>query len=461
MTSPSTKRLLLLAMLTGTWSQLATADELFPGGDTTVQETGRNAFSLPAPNLTDEQKTDFVVGNSFFKKAWVEAPSSTTARDGLGPHFIARSCGACHTEDGRGAPPDMQNLIQKEQPLALLLRLSVPDDKGGSRPEPTYGGQFNNDAIGGVRAEGKVSIRYQRILGRFADGTRYELIKPSYKLKQLGYGPLHPQTQISPRIAPQMIGLGLLEAIREEDILAIARQQKREGKGIQGVANYVPDAFLGKKIIGRFGWKANTGSIAHQSAGAFNGDIGITSAQFPKDDCTVKQMDCRKAPHGGTPEIDENTLSKVIFYSRTLAVPARRDADLPSVQRGQQLFKQANCISCHTPSYKTGAFPAIPQLAEQTIYPYTDLLLHDMGEGLADHRPDGLANGKQWKTPPLWGLGLVPAVNGHSRYLHDGRARSLMEAVLWHDGEARPAKQHVLQFSAQDRKNLELFLKSL
>ncbi|QZA77702.1 c-type cytochrome [Deefgea tanakiae] len=432
--------------------------EEFPAGEVgTIDDHGKNAFSLPYPGLTDEQKTDFVVGNSFFKKPWVEAPSSTTARDGLGPHFVANSCGACHALDGRGAPPDFKNNIQQEQPMALLLRLSIP----GQKPDPVYGGQLNNQAVQGVKPEGKVAIRYEEIRGQFADGSSYSLQKPHYKIEQLAYGPLHKDIMISPRIAPQIIGLGLLEAIPDASILANAERQRAEGKGIAGQPNYVMDAFAGKALIGRFGWKANVGSVAHQTAGAFLGDIGITSSKNPHEECMPQQKDCLRAPSGGKPEIDDDKLAQVIFYSQTLAVPTRRDANTSDVLRGKQLFSDANCVSCHTPSYKTGEFAAIPQLANQTIYPYTDLLLHDMGEGLADNRPDGKANGKQWKTPPLWGLGLVKTVNGHTRYLHDGRARNMMEAVLWHGGEAEASKQAVLKMSTADRENLLKFLNSL
>ncbi|UXY15914.1 c-type cytochrome [Chitiniphilus purpureus] len=440
------------------------AGEDLPGGiAATIDDHGKNAFSLPAPALSDAQKTDFVIGNSFFKKAWVEAPSSTAARDGLGPHFIARSCGACHTLDGRGAPPALNNNLQAEQPMALLIRLSIPgtDAHGGPQPEPTYGGQFNNDAIPGIKPEGRVAIRYREIKGRFADGTPYRLRQPEYRLTDLGYGPLHPRTQLSPRIAPQMIGLGLLEAIKVEDVLANAARQAAENKGIQGEPNWVWDAYAGKTVLGRYGWKGNVGSVAHQSAGAFAGDIGITSRHFPNEECTAAQADCNAAPTGGAPEIDDRKMDQVVLYSQAIAVPSRRNPKDPAVLRGKQVFADANCISCHVPSYTTGRHPTLPALSNQKIWPYTDLLLHDMGEGLADGRPDFKANGRQWKTPPLWGLGLVPTVNGHSHYLHDGRARNLMEAVLWHGGEAEASKQYVLKLNRQDRANLVRFLESL
>jgi CxxC motif-containing protein (DUF1111 family) len=458
------------------------------GGQGTVYATGRNAFSFPLADLSDPERTRFVIGNSFFKRNWVEAPASTTARDGLGPHFIARSCAGCHTMDGRGSPPDWSKTLDAdpEKTVALLMRLSVPGkpgDTAGVVPEPTYGDQFNNAAIQGVKPEGHVEIRSEAVHGRFKDGTRYTLQKPIYKLTDLAYGPMAKDVMISPRIAPQMIGMGLLEAIPESEILANARNQAAAGGAIKGQPNRVWDAFAKKELIGRFGWKANVGSVAHQSAGAFNGDMGITTSVFASEACTPAQKDCLAAPHGGgkvkgsaglvpaaqasssPPEIDDETFAQVAFYTATIAPPARRQPNDPQVLRGQALFAQARCAACHRPSYTTGE-PLFPRLSSdkvkgQRIWPYTDLLLHDMGEGLADGRPDFLANGRQWKTPPLWGIGLIKDVNGHQRLLHDGRANGVLEAVLWHAGEAQGAKDQVLKFSAADRAALVKFVESL
>ncbi len=463
---PRSRPTLLPLLLGGLLGALppAHAAERLPGGEVaTIDDHGRNAFSLPAPGLTDAQKTTFVIGNSFFKKAWVGAPASTTARDGLGPHFIARSCGACHTLDGRGAPPAEADGRNAEQPMALLMRLSVPgrDAHGGPLPEPVYGGQFNNDAIPGVKPEGEVAIRYEELAGRYADGEPYSLRKPRYTLTQLGYGELHAQTLMSPRIAPQLIGLGLLEAIPEAAILAHAERQRSEGAGIAGKPNRVWDAAAGRTLLGRFGWKANVASIAHQTAGAFHGDIGITSPLFPAQDCSPAQADCRGAPAGGTPEIDARRLAQVVFYSQTLAVPSRRNADDPAVVRGEALFHAGQCASCHVPSHTTGPHADIPQFAGQQIWPYTDLLVHDMGEGLADGRPDFDADGRQWRTPPLWGLGLLQTVNGHSYLLHDGRARGFAEAILWHGGEAEASREFFRQLPRAERAALIRFLESL
>jgi CxxC motif-containing protein (DUF1111 family) len=440
------------------------------GGATTVWATGQQAFSFPAANLADPERTRFVIGNSFFKRNWVEAPASTTARDGLGPHFIARSCGACHALDGRGAPPDFRKGLQHETPMALLLRLSVPgtDSHGGPKPEPTYGDQFNNQAVQGVRPEGRVVIRWEARHGRFADGTRYTLRKPVYAFADLGYAPMSPDVMVSPRIAPQVIGVGLLEAIPEAEILKNAAEQAARPDAIKGMPNRVWDAFAQREMIGRFGWKANVATVAHQTAGAFLGDIGITSALFPHEACSPVQRDCLAAPKGSagqTPEIDEKTLAEVVFYQAVLAPPARRQPADAQVLRGQQLFHQAHCAACHRPSYVTseGPFPRMtsPALKGQRIWPYTDLLLHDMGDALADGRPDFLANGRQWKTPPLWGIGLLRDVNGHQRLLHDGRADGVLEAILWHGGEAEASRQQVLKMPRADREALVKFVESL
>ena len=447
------------------------------GGATTVFATGRNAFSFPAANLEDAERTRFAIGNSFFRRNWVEAPASTKARDGLGPHFIARSCGGCHVQDGRGAPPDIVNRLGHTQDaaVALLIRLSIPgqDAHGGPLHEPVYGDQFNNAAVQGVKPEGRVTLGYQTIAGKFADGTPYELQQPQYGFADLGYGPLHPQVMVSPRIAPQLIGVGLLEAIAEADIVANAAAQAAAPGPIKGMVNRVWDAPSGRTMLGRFGWKANVATIAHQTGGAFVGDMGITSRHFPHEACTPTQTDCLNAPSGksaavqGQPgvEIDDKTFDNVVFYQATLAPPARRNINDVQVLRGQALFAKAQCATCHQPSYltKEGPFARLtsPALSGQRIWPYTDLLLHDMGEALADHRPDFAANGRQWKTPPLWGTGLIKDVNGHTRLLHDGRARGVLEAVLWHGGEAEEARQHLLNMHKDERDALVRFVESL
>ena len=435
------------------------------GGDTTVGKADRNAFSMPSANLSPSRRLDFSVGNSFFRSPWVIAPSTTTARDGLGPLFNTNACQNCHIKDGRGHPPapDAVNSV------SMLVRLSIPDQPAYARlieqtgvvPEPVYGAQLQDMAVPGVAPEGKVRVEYQPELVHFKDGTAVELQKPTLQITQLGYGPMHPDTRFSARVAPPMIGLGLLEAIPEEAILANANT----GDGVAGRPNRVWDDAQQKTVLGRFGWKAGQPNLNQQNVHAFSGDMGLTTSLRPVDDCTPAQTDCLQAPNGngpdGEPEVSDNILRLVEFYTRNLAVPARRDVGSPQVLAGKNLFYQAGCASCHTPTFTTSANAAEPELANQVIHPYSDLLLHDMGDGLADNRTEFAASGRDWRTAPLWGIGLTRTVSGHTRFLHDGRARNLLEAVLWHGGEAEPARQQVLQFDAGQRAALLEFLNSL
>ena len=432
--------------------------EALSGGAATVQATTRQAFGQPLPHLTADQETRFFVGNSFFNRNWVSAPASATARDGLGPLFNARSCSACHLHDGRGRPP-----APGEDMMSMLVRLSVPgqDPYRGVVPEPTYGDQFNGLALPGVPPEGRALVTYEEMPGTYEDGESYSLRRPAYTFSDLQYGPMHPDTQLSPRVAPAMVGLGLLEAVPETTLLAMADPDDTDGDGISGRPNRVWDKARQETVVGRFGWKANQPNVAQQVAGAFLGDIGITSPLFPHENCPVEAVACRQASNGGNPELSESLLGHVAFYSRTLAVPARRNSRLPEVRRGRKLFDEAQCNACHTPTLRTGAVPGLPDLSGQVIHPYTNLLLHDMGAGLADNRPDYEASGSEWRTPPLWGIGLIETVNRHTFFLHDGRARNLAEAILWHGGEAEASKEHFRRMPREDREALLQFLDSL
>lgn len=444
----------------------APADKQLSGGATTVLDKSSNAFSLPANNLSILRRDNFFIGNAFFKQPWVIAPSSTSARDGLGPLFNSNSCQGCHVKDGKGHPP----LTHEDNFLSTLVRVSIPAETAeqqallttaGVVPEPTYGDQIQPNAIPGVKSEATPRFAYEEIKGQFKDGEAYTLLKPILKLDNLNYGALHPQVQMSARVAPVMIGMGLLEAIPETDLVALADPEDKNGDGISGRLNQVWDVKAQKTVVGRFGWKANQPTVEQQSAGAFHGDLGITSPMFASVPCSSTQADCLKAPDGGQPEINQELMDMVSFYASLLAVPARREVNDPEVLKGERLFKAANCSACHLPELKTGVKPDFPELEHQSIQPFTDLLLHDMGEGLADQRPDFLATGSEWRTAPLWGIGLIETVNGHTRFLHDGRARNLMEAILWHGGEAKPSQEQVLNLSKEERIALLRFLNSL
>ncbi|BAP43605.1 cytochrome c family protein [Pseudomonas sp. StFLB209] len=443
--------------------------EVLSGGAATVHRSDQNAFSLPSANLPPVRRLDFSVGNSFFRNPWVIAPSTTTARDGLGPLFNTNGCQNCHIRDGRGHPPEPGD----SNAVSMLVRLSIPNSagsaeqlqRGGVIPEPVYGTQLQDMAVPGVPPEGKVRVKYEPLVVRFRDGSEVELRQPTLSITHLGYGPLHPDTHVSARIAPPMIGLGLLEAIPEAAILAGADPDDKNGDGISGRPNWVWDDARQQVALGRFGWKAGQPNLNQQNVHAFSGDLGLTTNLRPMDDCTTAQTACKEAPNGngpnGEPEVSDNVLRLVEFYTRNLGVPARRDVEDAQVLAGKNLFFKAGCDQCHTPQFTTRADAAEPELANQIIRPYSDLLLHDMGEGLADNRTEFQATGREWRTPPLWGLGLTQAVSGHTQLLHDGRARNVLEAILWHGGEAQAAQRQVLAFDAEQRAALLAFLNSL
>ncbi|WP_242667373.1 di-heme oxidoredictase family protein [Parendozoicomonas haliclonae] len=439
--------------------------EHLSGGATTVFDVSRNAYSLPAANLGFAGQLDFKVGNSFFKNPWVESPASTTARDGLGPLMNTNGCQNCHIKDGRGHAP-LENDIHA---VSMLIRLSRPASSTeeeerirthGVLPDPIYGGQLQDFAIPGVKPEGQINVEYKTKIVQLEGGEEVELREPAFSLVNPGYGAFAGDLQISPRVAPPMIGLGLLEAVAEQDILAQADPDDSNDDGISGRANWVKSERAKEPVLGRFGWKAGMPTLEQQNAGAFAGDMGITSTLF-RDDCTAPQTECLNAPDGGEHEVTDKILGHVTFYTQHLAVPGRRDVADPQVLKGKQLFIGSQCGSCHTPSYTTQDKAATPQLAGQKIWPYTDMLLHDMGEDLADNRPEFLANGQEWRTPPLWGIGLAQTVSKEATFLHDGRARTLLEAVLWHGGEAQKSRDLVVAMLPSERKALLRFLESL
>jgi CxxC motif-containing protein (DUF1111 family) len=430
------------------------------GGATTRSDATTNAFGLPAANITGEQRSLFELGDSFFTQNWVTAPASTKARDGLGPLFNAQACASCHVLDGRGAPPENES---DGATRGLLVKLSVPGDtaNGAPKPEPTYGDQLQDRGIAGVDAEARVVIAYEEQGGTYADGNPFSLRKPTIRFEELKYGPMSPDVMTSARLAPQVIGMGLLEAIPEESILGAADPDDKNGDGISGRPNFVATDVVGRKALGRFGWKAGQASVQGQSAGAFNADMGITTSVNPHNPCWPTQTACLNAPNGGEPEADDERMAVVTFYTRVLAVPAMRDHDDKTVAKGAQAFTKLGCAACHTPTQTTSETSDVEQISKQTIHPFTDLLLHDMGAGLADNRPEFAATGTEWRTPPLWGLGLADDVNGHLFLLHDGRARTFEEAILWHGGEGEKSRELFRTASAKEREALIRYLESL
>ncbi|MFI0394701.1 di-heme oxidoreductase family protein [Paracoccus jiaweipingae] len=454
-----------------------TAPEAFEqnpaGAATTRYIPTADAFSQFSDNMPFEDEMNFKLGNGIFRKLWVGAPSSTRGSDGLGPLYNARACQNCHIKDGRGHLPKGPD----DSRVSAFLRLSVP---GGpdqpaipgyipTQPDPVYGGQLQDLALEGYLAEARMGITWSDLPVTLDDGTVVVLRQPSYSVDAPNYGPVHADLMISPRVAPQMIGLGLLEAVPVADILALADPQDSDGDGISGRPNIVWSHEYDRPMLGRFGLKAGAPTIKHQSAGAFAGDMGLSNPLFPdpSGECTTAQTDCRTAPAGQEPgirdglEVDSQSLDLVTFYSRNLAVPARRNLDDPQVLRGKEIAYAIGCTSCHNPKFVTHRLKGQPEQSFQLIWPYTDMLLHDMGEGLADQRPESRADGREWRTAPLWGIALNKQVTGVESYLHDGRARTLLEAVLWHGGEAQAARDAVVSLSEDDRKALIAWLESL
>lgn len=450
--------------------------EAFPGGEATHNKTlDANSFSHSSANLEFKDELDFKVGNGFFRRVWVSSPASTKAADGLGPLFNSRGCQRCHIKDGRGhPPPDNQTLSE-----SLLIKLSIPPQtpeqqalvdtgRAGNIPEPVYGGQLQGLSVQGIVAEGRVQIDYEPVAVPSPDGRNIVLQKPLYRIEDLGYGPLHPDVMLGPRVAPQMIGLGLLEAIDEADILAQADPDDRDNDGISGKANQVWSLEENAVVLGRFGHKAGAPSLNQQNQTAFFNDIGLSVPLFAdaNGDCTPSQPDCLAAPNGASPqyenlEVHSEITDLVLFYTRNLAVPPRREPASAEVLAGKQHFNAIGCTACHTPGYTTGELAGQPHLSNQRIWPYTDMLLHDLGDDLGDGFSNALASGNEWRTAPLWGIGLTEVVNGHTRFLHDGRAGNLREAILWHGGEAAKSRSAFLGLSEAEQAELLRFVKSL
>jgi CxxC motif-containing protein (DUF1111 family) len=425
--------------------------------DITTADSSREAYTQPITTLADADRPQFFKGRSLVHQVWVIPPSENREIAGLGPLYNRISCIACHAGNGRGFAPS-----SPQEPMrSMLVRLSIAgtDEHGGPKPHPAYGGQLNENGVPGVAGEGRAEVHFSEYAVKLKGGEQVMLRSPNITFVDLAYGDFPHDMLTSPRIAPPIFGLGLLQAVPEADILALVDAPKPNG--IKGKVNRVWDEAQQKTVLGRFGWKANQPNLRQQIAGAFVGDMGITSPLFPHENCTDEQSACQHSPSAGNPELSSAQVEATELYHFALAAPRQRNAEDKQVQRGAALFKQAQCSACHVPQLKTGEFASYPALSHQTIHPYTDLLLHDMGEALADHRPDYLATGREWRTPPLWGIGLAQKVEPRAGFLHDGRARTLLEAVLWHDGEARGAANMVKNMTKSDRQALIKFLESL
>jgi len=465
-----------VAVLIYIWMFMSTVWVGYAWADTVNQSTPLVDYSQPRSDLSAEQLLNFAVGRSLFKKLWVAAPASTRSSDGLGPLYNARSCFMCHRNAGRGRVSD-----QGETAVSLLMRLSIPAETVEQQQclddlrckviaEPRYGSQLQNFAVTGLAAEGKLEIVYSDVPMQLSDNETVILRQPHYQINQLQYGNLHPKTLLSPRLAPQLVGLDWLDRIAVADIMAYHDPDDRNQDGISGKVNRVWSREFLRVMLGRFGYKAGVVSLNEQNQAALFHDLGLSTVLFPEawGDCTVSQMQCRNALHGNK-QIQNNISEKklksetvleasqkvsdaIAFYIRNLALPLPRNRHQPQFIAGKKLFQQLKCHLCHRENY---------QVDNQSIAPYSDLLLHDMGDALADNRPEGLASGQEWRTAPLWGIGLTQHVNGNHFYLHDGRARSLQEAILWHGGEALTARKGYMKLSKTERDMLLVFLESL
>ena len=424
----------------------------------THEVSNRDAFSQAAPALNKADLRVFNFGSRLFNTNWVVAPASASGFDGLGPLFNRVSCSGCHLRDGRGRAPN----AGEDELLSMVLRISVAgtDKLGAPKPVPGYGTQINDRAIPGVPPEARVQIRWQELPGTYADGSAFSLRKPLISFDKLAYGSLPKNMFSSARVAPAVFGMGLIEAISDATLLALSDPDDVNKDGISGRVNRVYSNSIGVNAIGRFGWKASVATLAEQNLTAALGDIGITSTTAPRQNCLPQQLACISAISGGEPELAPAFADKLNQYVQTLGVPQQR-LKTPQNKLGELLFRRFQCSACHIETLNTGTQSSRAFLRLQTLHAYTDLLLHDMGPGLADGRPDFQATGSEWRTAPLWGLGLVPVVNGHNNYLHDGRARGLAEAILWHGGEASRSKEQFRTASKAQREALLAFLQAI
>lgn len=424
-------------------------------GEGVPASQGREAFGQPLAGLSSNELESFFRGRSLFRQSWVIAPAKDTLV-GLGPLYNRISCASCHPKNGRGRAPENEH----EQMQSMLVRLSVAGkgEHSAPNPHPIYGNQLNEEGVPGVPAEGVASIKWQEFETTLADGTRVAMRKPLLSFQDLHYGSLE-NVKTSLRVGSPVFGLGLLQSVAQSDLEMFEREKKSDG--VKGKINWVWNAETQKVEAGRFGLKANNPGLRTQILDAFISDLGITSHLHPRENCTPAQTECLKAPSGNVPEFSVTQLADMEFYFMNLAAPPRRNSNDKYVQRGEALFRDLGCAQCHRETLRTAKNNSHPRLSELEIHPYTDLLVHDMGIGLADNRQDFTATGRDWRTPPLWGIGLTQLISEYESYLHDGRARNLMEAILWHGGEADVVRKKYASLNSTDRHILEQFINSL
>ena len=444
------------------------ADPSLPGGETSNQVENKNSFSLSSRNLEEHMRINFLVGNALFERMWEDSSiSKNIAKDGLGPFFSARSCESCHINDGRGHIP----LTNKEDKISVVIQISQNIEQSNDYikniDDDTYGGQISEFAVKDVLKEADIIIDYKYSLEMYEDGRVVELRRPIIKIDNLNYGEFNESTTFSARIAQPMIGLGLIEHISDQSLLMNEDIDDTNKDGVSGKANKVWDIQKEKLAIGRFGWKAAQPSVYQQTADAFYHDMGLSNKLYSNPfNCTSKQEECTKAISGNSEEYDDlevssDQLDLVTFYSSQLGVPARRSINAENVKKGKEIFFALNCNSCHVESFTTGDSGSHANLKNQIIYPYSDFLLHDMGESLSDGVSEFLALGSEWRTPPLWGIGLTNIVSDEYGYLHDGRARTIEEAILWHGGEAKEIIQNYKKLKKIEVNQLLSFINSL
>lgn len=519
--TPDVETVLDHSGLTPLESNVVGIEEQLSGGDATVFLKTKDAFSTrPDPIAKNFQHDgNFTSGDHLFR----------TPHADMGPLLSTGTCQGCHLNDGRGVVPQSETAPMTSMLFKIANSEGVQDPIYGDQIQPfaiqgftsgnlTTGYAKFNGSINGTELYGEAFpyIEYETIRGQYPDGEAFELRKPVYKVKDLSFGPFINDVRFSPRLAPQVFGVGLLAEIPEPNIISLADENDANNDGISGRVSMVTDAISGIEKIGRFAYKAQNPTILQQVAGAYNGDIGITTSIFSNEGCTANQLACEMVANqenktGQDPDFSDLELALVEFYSRVLGVPARRGYDPDTnewdddILAGRSLFFDNQCTACHTPRHVTGVAEGsvlgeislvgleenaepIAMLSNQVIYPFTDLLLHDMGgacavtletsdglscqagnnctyvqrcDGLADGMIQGNASGSEWKTPALWGIGLVQTVNANSTFLHDGRARTLEEAILWHGGEAEMSKNSFMALSKVQREQLIQFVMSL